>query len=187
MRRHWQSSAPVSDALDLDAVKLHLRVDHADDDDLIADLIRAATEQAEAYTGRALITQTWTLLDTAAIWPLSLSRWPVIAVSSLIVDGAQYVTTGVLNSAFTLYAGDDALLEGSGTEVTVVYTAGYGNSYSDLPAAIRQWMLLQIGQWYEHREGTIQAMHTPQKMPFVDHLLTPYRIHLLGLPCAPVS
>ena len=180
MRRHWQSSAPSADPLDLDVVKLHLRVDHDSDDDLITDLIITAGQQAEAYTGRALITQSWTLTDTAASWPLVLPRWPVMAVSSLLVDDVQYVADGVLDSDYTLYTGDDAVLEGSGTEVTVVYSAGYGSSYTAIPTALRQWMLLQIGQWYEHREATIQTTGAPQIMPFVDHLLTPYRIHRLG-------
>ena len=47
--------------------KTHLRVDTTDDDTLIASLITAARRQCEAFTGRALITQTWTLF---------LDRWP---------------------------------------------------------------------------------------------------------------
>lgn len=39
--------------------KLFLKVDDATDDTLIAALITAARKQAEEYTGRAFITQTW--------------------------------------------------------------------------------------------------------------------------------
>lgn len=41
--------------------KLFLKVDDATDDTLIAALITAARKQAEEYTGRAFITQTWEL------------------------------------------------------------------------------------------------------------------------------
>lgn len=182
MRRHWQSTAPGAEALDLDAVKLHLRVDHAADDDLIADLIAVATEQAESYTGRALIRQSWTVTDTAATWPLALLRWPVLDITSLTADGVQHVTDGVLDSAFTLYPGDDAQLSGSGTAVTVVYRAGYGTDYTAVPAPIRQWMMLKIGALYEHRESVIVGANAGHALGFVDGLLAPYRSHLLGWP-----
>lgn len=47
--------------------KLHLRVDDTSQDTLISDLIDAATNAVEAYTHRALITQTWRM---------SLDRFP---------------------------------------------------------------------------------------------------------------
>ena len=42
-----------------------------------------------------------------------------------------------------------------------------------VPAAIKQWMLLQIGHLYEHRESAsdFQVYATP----YVDGLLDPYR------------
>jgi uncharacterized phiE125 gp8 family phage protein len=60
--------------------------------------------------------------------------------------------------------------------VIITYTAGYGAAGSSVPAAIRQAMLLMVGQWYENREpvviGTIQS-----KLSFtVDSLLEPYRV-----------
>lgn len=182
MYRHWQSAAPVSDVLDLDAVKLHLRVDQTADDDLITDLIQGAAALAEQYTGRALMEQSWTLTDTAAQWPLLLPRWPVQSVTSLIVDGVQQVTAGVLSSAYTLYSGDEACIDSDagGAEVTAVYRAGY-SSAAAVPLPIRQWMLLHIGQWYAYREATVISAGSLHPLPFVDSLLSPYRIRLLGL------
>ena len=42
-----------------------------------------------------------------------------------------------------------------------------------VPAAIKQWMLLQLGHLYEHRESAsdFQVYATP----FIDGLLDPYR------------
>ena len=60
--------------------------------------------------------------------------------------------------------------------VQVVYTAGY----TVIPSDIKSWMLLQIGQWHEQREAVAAGIQVT-RMPFVDALLSPYRIHLLGL------
>ncbi len=60
-------NAPASEPVSLAEAKLYLRVEHDDDDDLIAALIAAARVQVEAQTRRALITQTWRL--TRDVWP----------------------------------------------------------------------------------------------------------------------
>jgi len=52
-------TAPNYYALSLAGAKEHLRVDHTDDDSYISLLIGAATEKAEEYLCRKLITQTW--------------------------------------------------------------------------------------------------------------------------------
>lgn len=51
-------TAPSGEPISLDQAKAHLRVDTADQDDLIEALITAARERVEDETGRALITQT---------------------------------------------------------------------------------------------------------------------------------
>jgi len=179
MRRHVRTVAPAAEPLLLADVKLHLRVEHNADDALITALIQAAREQAEDYTGRALITQTWALTDDAPTDPLLLPRWPALSIVSVTDDA-------VATSAYTSYLGDEAQLvptSGWGGTVIVTYTAGYGAAGSAVPAALKQWMLLQIGQWYENREGVavVGAASVPQRLPFVDALLSPYRIRLLGL------
>ena len=60
-------NAPASEPVSLAEAKLFLRVEHDDDDDLIAALIAAARVQVEAQTRRALITQTWRLVRD--VWP----------------------------------------------------------------------------------------------------------------------
>ena len=63
------ATAPAGPPVGLDAVKAALRLDDDQtlEDALVAGLVRAATEACEAFTGRALITQTWTLFRDA--WP----------------------------------------------------------------------------------------------------------------------
>ena len=50
---------------------------------------------------------------------------------------------------------------------------GYGDSPADVPNAIRQWMLLQIGHLYENRESA--SKFKVEALPFVDRLLDPFR------------
>ena len=50
-------SPPPSAAVSIDAAKVFLRIDHADEDALITDLIDAATRQVEDRCGVTLITR----------------------------------------------------------------------------------------------------------------------------------
>lgn len=52
-------------------------------------------------------------------------------------------------------------------------TVGYGAEPSDVPAAIRQWILMQVAHFYEQRQAATQG--ELKKLPFVDVLLDPYR------------
>ena len=51
--------APAIEPLSLGEAKLFLRVEHGDDDAVIAALVAAARAHIEALTRRCLITQTW--------------------------------------------------------------------------------------------------------------------------------
>ena len=46
---------PGAEPVSLGQAKAWLRVSHADEDELITDLLRASRERVEAFTGRALI------------------------------------------------------------------------------------------------------------------------------------
>lgn len=67
--RLTRTTAPAGPPVGLDEVKAALRLDDDQvlEDALIAGLLRSATSACEAFTGRALITQTWTLYRDA--WP----------------------------------------------------------------------------------------------------------------------
>jgi hypothetical protein len=57
-----RTAAPAQAPITLDQAKQHLRVLHDDEDEYIADLIEAATDYLDGYSGvlgKALITQTW--------------------------------------------------------------------------------------------------------------------------------
>lgn len=175
----------VEQAVDLATAKLHLRVDHADEDALITALIAAAADMAGQHTGRSIAKCTWLLrLDTFPVAGLRLLWPPVLSVEAveyLDADGAPQTLPA---ASYTVDAHSEParLVTASGqawpatalkpNAVTVRYTAGYG---ADCPEPIRQWVLLQVGYWYHNRES-INVGNIVNTMPYVDGLLDRYRI-----------
>ncbi len=168
--------------------KAHLKVDTADDDAPIASLITAARARAEWYTGRAFVTQGWTLWLDA--WPndgiVEIPLPPLIAVSS-VTSYAPDDSSTVL--AVGSYRVDTASAPGRLTiknalsppvvtvrrtgGIAIAFTAGYGGA-STVPAAIKQAILCIVAELYTHR-GDDDALvgQTAQS------LLAPYRIFKL--------
>lgn len=178
--------APTVEPVSLSDAKVHLRVDHADEDALISACIKAAREQAETITGRTLITTT--LLLTLDAWPdsvaIELPRGPVQSVSAVAYVDVDGTVQTLLGTAYALdNAGDDSphyLLPAYGTAwpaardtanaVTVTYVAGYGAAGSSVPGPVRQWLLLALGEMYAHREATVTGTIST-RLAFVDRLL----------------
>ena len=149
--------------------KDHCNVEHDEDDALIAELIRAATEWAEAMQGRAYGPTTYRQhLDRfPACVPLRLPRAPVLAVTQIeyvdnngtaqILAPAKYKLNRFVEPAQLWPAYNETWPETrpeSGA-VRVTFTAGY---VTDLvPKTTKQAILLQIGAWYAHREELISG------------------------------
>lgn len=148
-------------------------VDADDEEAYLTFLIKAATEVVEAYTSQSLITKTFRAVWEE--WPeeedeIELPIGPVISVESV----KYYDTNGVLTtfSGMTLDAEDQTLpatlhlnygetfpsleLERQNA-VQVEFTAGYGNSASDVPARIKQCVLFLVAHWYANREPVING------------------------------
>jgi len=163
-------TGPTVEPLTLAEARDQLRIDGEDEDTLLAGLIQAAREWAEAFTRRALITQTWELVLNT--WPtgdrFSLPLPPLQSVTSIKytdIDGdeatfssASYIadtdhTPGriVLKNGYSWPA--VTLREVSG--IRVRFVAGYGAAAADTPQVIRQAMLLVVGHLYENREDTV--------------------------------
>ncbi len=57
----------------------------------------------------------------------------------------------------------------------IAFTAGYGPAASDVPAPVRQALLLLVAHWYEHREP-IEIGSSATAIPqTVSDLLMPHR------------
>ncbi len=86
------TAPPATEPVSLADAKAYLKVDTTDDDALITRLISAARARAEWHTGRAFVTQNWTL------W---LDGWPDSGVIEIPLPPLQSVTS------LTTWAPDD--------------------------------------------------------------------------------
>lgn len=175
-------SGPLTTA----ALKLHLKVDYDDDDDLIDQLILAATQYCQNFQNRIYVSATQTMVMDS--WPtIIVPPWsPLVSVGSITyvdIDGA----TQTLGSS--LYRVDAVNEPGRITvayneswpdirnvtnAITVTYDAGYGAA-ADVPDDVKNAIKLLVGSWYEYREdaGELKLNEAPMG---VKALLWPNRV-----------
>jgi len=169
------AAGPDTEPVTTAEAKNYCRVDTGitEDDTLIGVLVTAARQLVELYTGRSLVTQTWELaLDNfPAGSSVELPRGPVQSVTSIKTyddeDNESTFASGnylVDTSLGRVSLNHDAVWPTdlrSTASVLITYVAGYGDAASDVPAALRQAILMLVGHWYENREavvtGTIAA------------------------------
>ena len=177
---------PAEEPVALEEAKAHLRVLHDSEDDLIDALIPAAREWAEGYTRRAFLTQTWALrLDAFPSGKVYLPRAPLQSVTSVAytdgngaaqaVAGVQAVLDPARPFVAPAYGAEWPIARDTFDAVTITYVAGYGDRAWEVPQAIRQAILLQVGTMYQHREGIITGTIVAQN-PVALRLLSQYRL-----------
>lgn len=192
MLKPIRTVAPLVEPISLQEARDRLRIDHHEEDPLIASLIAATTAHLDGWSGtlgRALVNQTWAQkfprFPSGAVLGVALA--PVQSIASIVYFGADNVQQTLDPSVYTLL--DDefgpfvTLQAGQAwpatfpreDAVSVTYVAGYGPAGDDVPAAIRHAMLLLIGHWYEHRESVVIGTSTVQVPLAVQALLGPYR------------
>lgn len=186
-----QTSAPATEPVTLEEIKLHLRVDTEDEDDWLTARITAARVFCEEFQRRGFITQTWELWLDA--WPdkgyIEIPLPPLQSVTSV-----KYYDTDDTEATFS----SDCYFVDSKSEsgriglnygevwpsttlrpmngICVTFKAGYGDA-DDVPESVKQAMLLLIAHWYENRETVISSGAMPKEMPFsVEALLWQDRI-----------
>lgn len=187
-----QVTGPVAEPLSLEEMKEHLRVDAADEDALIADYIAAARGAAEAYTGRAFVTQTW---------QAHFAGWPADGVLELPLPPLQSVAwvkyttdAGVLKTlSASVYRVVTATEPGcivlasnqswpsetldAGLPVVVQFVCGYGGAAA-VPAGVKQALRWLVGHMTENREAVTMATSAPQQVPMSARwALDPHRFH----------
>lgn len=160
------TSGPLSEPVSLEEVKLHLRIDHTDEDVLLASLVTAARIHLETMLGQCFLTQQWNLvLDH---WPnmvtMVLPLGPVQAITAVtlydmdnqttLVDTLDYSLDAISQPARLIWRGAGARPKPgrnhNGIEISL--TVGFGNNAGDVPQPLRQAILLLVAHWYEHRE-----------------------------------
>lgn len=172
------AAAPVS----LAEARQHLRVDHTDEDALIASLIEAAVGHFDGWSGilgRCLEPQTWELaLDAFPAKEIRLPLGPIASVASVRLtdpSGAE-LTVSPLDYETDLRAVEGWIVPSAGWPATmdvvnavrVRWVAGTG-----CPEPVRHAILLLIGHWYAHREAASAAA---SELPLgVSALIAPWR------------
>ncbi len=189
--RRYILAAPAVEPLSLAEAKLWLRVDHGDDDGLIASLVRGARERIEARTGRAIMAQPWRVLLDA--WPpggvITLPVLPVIAVTAVRLLDAAGAAAVLAPTLYALEAGAEPprlVVTGApgpgrarnGIEIDLV--AGYGSAPADCPEPLRDAMRLLVAAAYEARGPERAGAARPAVIEAVDLLIAPYRHIKLG-------
>ncbi|MGY3609923.1 MULTISPECIES: head-tail connector protein [unclassified Bradyrhizobium] len=177
---------PASTPVTLAEAKMHLRVDHDDEDALISSLISAVTDHLDGWTGilgRCLVEQQWRQDFDAFAQCLPLPLGPVMDIVSVTWRSSTNQSSPVDASTYTLrtdgggrsfvrfknsFSAPDDLDERAAVSVT--YKAGY----ETVPPAIKAAMLLHIGTLYERREAVADGSLAELPMGAA-MLIAPYR------------
>jgi hypothetical protein len=201
-----ETSPPAIEPLTLDETKTFLRVDQTSDDSLIDALITAARMFCEGYTGRSLITRSYSLYadrwpGARLIKPFSAERGrlrpvadaielpypPLLSITQINIYAADNSSCAFdAGSYFVDTAGARIVLNEGAVPplplrvvngIEVQYTAGYGAAEDDVPALLRQGILQLIGYLYENRGDTpAEALFTSGAAA----LFQPYRVMSLS-------
>jgi uncharacterized phiE125 gp8 family phage protein len=185
------TSAPASEPVTVDEAKDHLRVDITDDDTLIGNLITAAREYVELFTGRSFIQRTYRadLADFASA--IRLPRGPVISIGSVAYYDTSSPEALTTWAASNYYLHNDIFIRRDGVSfpsvgsradnVQITYTAGMLDNASPradaTPKAICQAILLLVGGLYENRETEVLYPGQMLETKTFQMLLNPYRNH----------
>lgn len=199
-------TAPTVEPVTLAQARQHLRLDATGspavhpDDDLVTALIAAARTRIENETGRALVSQKWRLLlesftvDDKGRQRIELPKPPALEVTSVVyvdADGVEQAWgTESPNESWRLIGGDGGLLvpfygvswpatRAQEDAVRIEFLAGYGAAADDVPAALRQALLLDVAHLYENR-AAVEAGSKVETPLGWEALVWPYRRPVAG-------
>lgn len=179
-------TAPAAEPISASEAKAHLRVTHSNDDTLISALITAARLYCEAYTHRALVTQTWDwFLDAFPCGEIDVP-YPLLQSITWVKytdpDGVLQTLDAALYQV-TLNAEPARLAPAYGQAwpvartqidaVNVRFVAGYGNAAA-VPEIIKVAIKLYVEAQYYRDPRTMESL-----LAAVDNVLRPHRVALI--------
>jgi uncharacterized phiE125 gp8 family phage protein len=189
-------SAPPSAAVPVRAFAEHLRLgtgfaDAGTEDPLLELYLRAAMAAIEARIGRALLVRefSWTVTQWREDSSQGLPVAPIRSVDAITLISAEDIETPVEASAWSVIRDADrprlvgrfgrslpAIPRGGHAEIRL--QAGYGTTWEEVPADLRQAVFLLAAHYFENRAEPTQSAGT---MPFgVLVLIEAYRTMRLG-------
>lgn len=161
---------PTKAAVPLRDMKNFMRVDDDDENALIKSLAMAATDYAERYLRRSLVTQTWVYyLDSFPHCDhIDLPHGPIQSITSISYTDNADATQVVSSSTYALDQGNEVdqrvFLKDGETwpqdeaierdTVAIEYVAGYGDEES-VPDDVKTAIMLIANHWYENREAVV--------------------------------
>lgn len=164
------------DIVSLAEIKAHLRLDHDHENDYLKMLIRVMTNMVQEYTNKSLLTQTWQFLHTRAAshqsheQVIELPHGPVQEIMSLHYLSPQGKKQKMRRHSVRVDGPVTRVLcSADYASVEVVYRAGYGEMPHHVPPALRQAIILGVGEMYEKRQN---AFHSPDTL--VHALMRPF-------------
>lgn len=162
------TTPPAIEPFTVGQAKAQIRSVQDQEDDLIRSYIRAATQAAENWLGRGLLTQTWTLAisDFLDIIPLPMAA-PLQSVTSVKyydVDGNQQMLSATIYTVDTTSRPGRVALAANQTwpaiqslrkvnRIEIAYVVGYTTSEA-IPEDIKQGMRLYIAVADSDRAGS---------------------------------
>lgn len=181
---------PSAEALALDEVKAHLRLDGSDEDALLSSLIRVAREHLERVTGLCLMAQGWRLyLDSVPEdGVIQIARGPVQAIESVMLydAGGEEVSLPLDGHVLDRGARPARLILGHPAEgaraingIEIDFSAGFGDTAADVPDTLKRAMLMHVAQMFAFR-GAVAVTDQPADIPDgYDRLIAPFLMRRL--------
>ena len=179
--------APIAEPVSLDEAKRWLKVETEDENEIILTLITSARLYIEQATQRLLLQQSWRVifsdLDMSGAYLMPLS--PVLRLLGLTLrysDDSE-AALSVANVRLTKHGDDTALLIPQSYRTMLINDArfeldvslGYGPNGHDVPAPIRQALLMLVAYWYENRGDYSTYVNLTQIPSVITALLTPFK------------
>lgn len=165
----------------VDDLLAHSRIDSDEENTELVALLAAATDEAESYTWRRFLTQTWDFYYDEFTDPMRLYYPPVSSITSvkyldsngtLQTLSSTYYELGEVNGEAVCrlkYNMSWPTARDHPDAVVIRCVCGYGDS-EDVPPQILHAIRIHAAHYFEHREGEV-----PLPAEFA-RLLSPYKM-----------
>jgi uncharacterized phiE125 gp8 family phage protein len=179
---------PAAEPVTLAEAKAHLRLEGTEDDTYVSVLIQAARQHVEDVCWRGVVTQTREAvleafpygeavdLPGGNLGAISFVTYTDADGASQTLDASAYEadTVSVPGRLVLAYGESWPSTRCQWDAVRIRYTVGW--AVADVPAPIKQAMLLLVAQLYENRVPEVVGVSLGKVAFAVDALLSPYRL-----------
>lgn len=177
---------PDVEPISLAQAKNWLRIDHADEDELVAALIASARLVVESASGRMLILQTWRLVMDE--WPAGDIVVPLAPVRQIIalrtlstagtgvpVPPSSYVASAIGGQGRVRFLSSPPAPQRPIGGIEIDVEIGFSPNPQGVPETLKTAMRLLVARWYEQR-GDVESDGAFECMPpAIAALIAPYR------------